>query len=67
MHLLPIQLEKGLHGLVLMLLSVDKSVERGSFSAYTNIKKPPNSLRARELTLSGKGELNPRHSAWEAE
>jgi hypothetical protein len=53
--------------LVLMLFSVDKSVEHGTFSAYTIIKKLPNSLRVRELSLSGKGELNPRHSAWEAE
>ena len=67
MHLLLNQLEKGLHEFDLILLSVDKSVERGTFSAYTNIEKLPNSLRARELALSGKWESNPRHSAWEAE
>ncbi len=43
-HLLPNQLEKGLYDLDLMLLSVDKSVERDTLSAYTNIKKLPNSL-----------------------
>jgi hypothetical protein len=66
-YLLLNQFKKGLHDLDLMLLSVDKSVERGTFSEYTDIKKLPNSLQARELALSGKGESNPRHSAWEAE
>ena len=40
-HLLPNQLEKGLHDLDLMLLSVDKSVERGSFSWHIKIEKTP--------------------------
>ena len=40
-HLLPIQLEKGLHVFVLALLSVDKSVERGTFSEHIKIEKTP--------------------------
>jgi len=40
-HLLPNQLEKGLRDLDLALLSVDKSVERGSFSGHIKIEKTP--------------------------